>query len=104
MDETRFDASPRGLATGTSRRRIFTGVLGAMAGVLAGGALVAAKPGGNGKRHKGVNGKGKGKNKTKVTLCHNSGTPQKQTIVVGEPAAATHRAHGDVDGACLPLA
>ena len=98
MDDTRFDERVPTLATGTSRRRVLGGLIGTTAGVLAGGGLVVAK---HGKSHKG--GKGKGQGKTKVTLCHNPGTPEQQTIVVAEPASKAHLAHGDALGACGPL-
>jgi len=48
-------------------------------------------------------GKGKAKGKEKVTLCHNAGQPDQQTIRVGKPAAKAHFAHGDTPGACQPL-
>ena len=111
MDETRFEGLLRVQATDASRRRVLGGLIGTAAGVLGGTGLVAAvkggngksNKGGNGKSNKGGNGKGQKKGKTKVTLCHKSGTPEQQTIVVGEPASRAHLAHGDVPGACPPF-
>ena len=103
MDETRFEGLLRVQATGASRRRLLAGLIGTAAGVLGGTGLVAAVKGGNGKSNKGGNGKGQKKGKTKVTLCHKPGTPEQQTIVVGEPASRAHLTHGDLPGACPPL-
>ena len=96
-----------------SRRHILGGVTAIILAVVGSGIAKAGKggikggngmsnKGGNGKSNRSGNGKGKQKGKTKVTLCHNPGTPQQQTIVVGTPASREHLAHGDVAGPCQP--
>lgn len=89
MNDTKIDRTH-----GTSRRRVLGGLMGVAVAGVGGGIAEAAKGG---------NGKGQKKGNTKVTLCHNPGTPQQQTLVVGAPASKAHFAHGDIAGACPPL-
>ncbi len=68
-------------------------VLALVVAMMAVGPAAMAKKGNKGKKAK----------KAKVTLCHNAGQENQQTIVVGKPAAKAHMAHGDTVGACQPL-
>jgi hypothetical protein len=61
VDGERFDALLREIANPTSRRRIVGGVLGGVAALVSGTAVIKAKKGGNG------NGGGQAK---KTTICH----------------------------------
>ncbi len=89
MDGERFDTIAKGLATGSSRRRVIGGVLGSAAALLAGGTTLAAK------RKRGAKAKGRqakvsaqGKGQPKVTLCHwDEDTNVFEKITVGGPAA-----------------
>ena len=93
MDGERFDAVLREVATSASRRRIVGGVLGGVAALVAGTAVIKAQPGG---------GKGKAKGKTKVTICHRQGTnedgtPKYKALRLGAPGAENHLKHHEED-------
>jgi hypothetical protein len=96
VDGERFDALLREVASPTSRRRIVGGVLGGVAALVAGTAVIKAKPG---------NGKGGGQ--TKVEICHHSnghGGKYKK-LRLGAPGAENHLANHDEDGlfgGCCP--
>lgn len=49
------------------------------------------------------NGKGKHHKKPKVTICHNAGQTDQETIRVRKSVARGHVAHGDSYGACQTL-
>jgi hypothetical protein len=86
----RFDTLLREVATPTSRRRIVGGVLGGIAALVAGTAVIKAKPG-----------KGKGKGRTKLSYCHQTGNGSYRFVTVGAPSA--HSKHeGDIP--CTPSA
>jgi hypothetical protein len=87
----RFDTVLREVATLTSRRRVVGGVLGGVAALVAGTAVITAKPG---------NGKAKGK--TKVQICHYQGTKadgtaKYKTLKLGAPGAENHLKHHEED-------
>jgi hypothetical protein len=86
VDGERFDALLREVATPSSRRRIVGGVLGGVAALVAGTAVIKAVPG-----------KGKGKGQNKVQICHkpDATTGEGQVITVAEPAVKAHQKHGD---------
>jgi hypothetical protein len=92
VDGERFDALLREVASPTSRRRIVGGVLGGVAALIAGTAVIKAKPG---------KGKGKGKGRTKLSYCHQTGNGSYRFVTVGAPSA--HSKHeGDI--LCTPSA
>jgi hypothetical protein len=90
VDGERFDTLVREVATPTSRRRIVGGVLGGVAALVAGTAVIKATPG-----------KGKGKGQTKTQICHyqgtHNGTPKYKVLKLGAPGAANHLKHHDLD-------
>jgi hypothetical protein len=84
VDGERFDALLREVASPTSRRRIVGGVLGGVAALVAGTAVIKAKP---------------GKGQTKLSYCHQTGNGSYRFVRVGAPSA--HSKHtGDI--ACTP--
>jgi hypothetical protein len=92
MDGERFDTIAKGLATGSSRRRVIGGVLGSAVALLAGGTTLAAK-GKKGKKAKSRKAKvraqseNQGKGQVKVTLCHwDEDANVFEKITVGGPA------------------
>jgi len=88
MEGKHFDQLIKRLGAGSSRRRMLGGVIGATAAVLAGAAVLEAKPG-----------KGKGKGKTKLSYCHQTGNGSYRFVTVGAPSG--HRKHaGDI--LCTP--
>jgi hypothetical protein len=101
MDGERFDTIAKGLATGSSRRRLIGGLIGGAAAALAGTTTLAAKR----KKGKGRKAKvraqsgGEGKGQEKVTLCHwDEDTQRYERITVGAPGADAHlRQHTDED-------
>jgi hypothetical protein len=104
MEGNTFDRIIRNLATGSTRRRVLGGVIGSTAAVLAGAAVLEAKPKGKGKRNgkgkkkgqNGNNGGGGGAGTEKVFICHrNNGRKGYTLIEVGAPAVPAHERHGD---------
>jgi hypothetical protein len=91
VDGERFDAVLREVANPTSRRRVVGGVLGGVAALVAGTAVIKAEPGG---------GKGKGKGKTKVAICHfsNGKGGKYKKLTLGGPGADNHVANHPNDG------
>ena len=99
MEGKHFDQVIKRLGTGSSRRHVVSGVIGATAALLTGAAVLEAAPG-----------KGKGKGQTKVTICHyqgtkKDGTPKYKALKLGEPGAQNHLANHELDTAyvnCCP--
>lgn len=96
MDTERFDGLTRALGQGATRRR----TLGVLAG-LAGFGLteVAAKR----RKRKGKDTKraaAQANDRTIITICHNPGTPQAQTMVIPRTELNAHVRHGDTIGPC----
>jgi hypothetical protein len=96
MDGERFDTIAKGLATGSSRRRVIGGVLGSTVALLAGRTTLAAK-GKKGKKAKSRKAKvraqseNQGKGQEKVTLCHwDEDTQRYEVKTVGAPGADAH--------------
>ena len=94
MESHAFDRITRRVTTGTSRRSVVGGVLGGLAALVTGPAVLEAKQGGNGK--------GKALGRTKVWLCHKPDpTTGVGTIVqVAARARKGHLKHDDVE--CPP--
>jgi len=92
MEGKHFDQLTKHLGTGTARRQVLGGMIGATAALLTGAAALEAKPG---------KGKGKGKGRTKVTICHyqgtHNGTPKYKALKLGAPGAANHLKHHEED-------
>jgi hypothetical protein len=90
VDGERFDALLREVTSPTSRRRIVGGVLGGVAALVAGTAVIKAVPG-----------KGKGKGQNKVQICHFQGTkngvPKYKVLKLGAPGAENHLANHEED-------
>jgi hypothetical protein len=91
MEGKHFDQVIKRLGTGSSRRGVVGGVIGATAALLIGATVLEAKPG-----------KGKGKGQTKVTICHyqgtkKDGTPKYKALKLGAPGAANHLEQHDED-------
>lgn len=84
MDDSRFDALTRKLASGHSRRALVRGLIGG------GSALVAARVG--------ISQAAPGE---KVTICHKPGTTDEATIVVASSSVNNHLGHGDYLGPCV---
>jgi hypothetical protein len=89
VDGERFDAVLREVASPTSRRRIVGGVLGGVAALVAGTAVVKARPKPGG-----------GKGKTKKAVCHfsNGHGGKYKKLTLGGPGADNHVAHHPNDG------
>jgi hypothetical protein len=96
MEGNTFDTIIRTLAAGSTRRRVLGGLIGTTAAVLAGAAVLEAKPKGKAKGKSKKNGNGGGGSTVKVQICHrNHGRKGFKLITVGSPAAAAHERHGD---------
>lgn len=105
MDGERFDTIAKGLATGSSRRRLIGGLIGGAAAALAGTTTLAAKR----KKGKGRKAKvraqsgGEGKGQDKRSVCHWDEDAQAYTLVtVGSPGADAHIHQHDEDFEFFP--
>src|SRR3954465_9488698 len=92
MEGKHFDELTKHLGTGTPRRQVLGGMIGATAALLTGATVLEAKHG---------KGKGKGKGRTKVAYCPQTGNGSYRFVAVGAPSG--HSKHkGDVP--CAPAA
>jgi hypothetical protein len=88
MEGKHFDQVIKRLGTGSSRRHVVGGVIGATAALLTGATVMGAKKG------------GKGGGKTKKSVCHfsNGHGGKYKKLTLGGPGADNHVAHHPNDG------
>ncbi|MFN8590342.1 MAG: hypothetical protein U0031_02690 [Thermomicrobiales bacterium] len=94
MDETTFDLIVSHLASNASRRRVFSGLVGAATVALSGGGLAAKTKTSSShqRRHPGHGGAS-----DKVMICHfTAGRTRAERLAVSGRALRKHLAHGDV--------